>query len=847
MRANNVHVTSTFCWGLLLTAAVIAGPPGLSRASAQIATVEIQINRTGDPRAAYVGWGPTFCRARVVNPPHGTSDLEVTLQNASSNTTGRVLFAAMQTPWPANTTASAQTLPLMLPGDGSWKEFIIAGDWGHASVRDRDTAVTANTPQGEVGRQALMVRVRKDARKLTLEERDRFLEAVRKLHLRDGNYEVYVQIHNLAALPNRSEGHGGSAFLPWHRAFILHLERALQAIDPSVTVPYWKFDEAAPEIFNENFMGADSATGFAAFTSGHPFELWSIEGLSGIYRGLQTPDHTVVPDLQSVGAGEPIRSQNDTLLPTDYAGATAFSALEGNPHGYAHVWAGLNDGWIRQVPIAPRDPLFFLLHCNVDRLWALWQQQHDRFGTDGANAADYAPVGVYPGPGATSRISHYLGETMWPWNGKVGANQAFPNDPNASRPAAAPGGPFPVFTVFPLGPPAMPQPAHLIDYLGRKVPAAGIGVSFDDVPYSSSGGVLGGALGPPANGFQLFADKSRPLDERLRAARTLKVATPAQARDLLRIAADKNTPGRIRIQALTIGGQLPDEQVVKDVTALARDKDNPAELRRRAAFRLSFQLNFAPLGHAQPATYIDTLRALLDDPDQSVRDIAVSTLVAHNDTTVLRRLVEGLKDPAKEIQPAARALHSLATARHGDYYEVFKSYYEHARDPATRIEAARGVAKSTEGHEELRKTLLDTTADPPLRLAILRALSANATDDFLPVAFAVVEDSKNSPALRTLGLSALAQQVERASKRNTTLKPELAKVTTRIRELAARAPTADLRAQAWQYLRRNDPHFLDLAPGLLTQEKDDVLKMRLQGMLIDEQRDAINKLKAPKP
>ena len=49
--------------------------------------------------------------------------------------------------------------------------------------------------------------------------------------------------------------------------------------------------------------------------------------------------------------------------------------MEGTPHGAAHVSF---NGYVNFVPVAPQDPLFFLLHCNVDRLWALWQFLFDR-------------------------------------------------------------------------------------------------------------------------------------------------------------------------------------------------------------------------------------------------------------------------------------------------------------------------------------------------------------------------------------------------------------------------------------------------------------------------------------
>jgi tyrosinase len=39
-----------------------------------------------------------------------------------------------------------------------------------------------------------------------------------------------------------AQAHGDRGFLPWHRAYLLDLERELQGIDPQVTLPYWRFD-----------------------------------------------------------------------------------------------------------------------------------------------------------------------------------------------------------------------------------------------------------------------------------------------------------------------------------------------------------------------------------------------------------------------------------------------------------------------------------------------------------------------------------------------------------------------------------------------------------------------------
>ncbi|MFD2884266.1 tyrosinase family protein [Pseudomonas lini] len=53
-------------------------------------------------------------------------------------------------------------------------------------------------------------------------------------------------------------------------------------------------------------------------------------------------------------------------------------------HNNVHVWVGGDMG----LSSSPNDPVFFLHHCNVDRLWAAWQAKHP--------AAAYVPAGNAP-------------------------------------------------------------------------------------------------------------------------------------------------------------------------------------------------------------------------------------------------------------------------------------------------------------------------------------------------------------------------------------------------------------------------------------------------------------------
>ncbi len=754
------------------------------------AQVEIEINRTGTHNDDFVTWAPTFCRAKTT----GGAALAVTLSNAAA-VDGQVAFEAFANPWPANTTATLATLDLTLPADGSWVNFVIAGT--KASVNRDDAAVVAKAMGAEVGRQALMVRVRKDVRKLTVAERDRFLAALAQLHLVDDRYEIYTDIHQIG-LP---EAHGGPAFPPWHRAFLLHFERALQRIDPSVSLPYWKYDEATAttmppanlQLFSPDFLGGDSATGFATFSSGNPLQTWSISGITGLYRGSDNTNRTAMPFSPFGGPGggpAPIRTDTQVTAPNGYTG---FVGYEGNPHGSAHVWAGDSDGWIGDASISPRDPLFFLLHCNVDRQYARWQRRHNRFGV---TTNDYAPTGSFPSTGATRRIGHYLEETMWPWNGKVG-DPMTPAELLDDRPPSSLGGAFPVATPFNLGPPAQPRPRDLIDYCGRAEVNKGLGFCYDDVPYA-----------PPSPGET--------------------VAVPPA---LLLVAITNGGAQVVDDEAVTDGLPVP----LKDLLAAAANKDAPDADRRLTAKRLHFALNFSAAGHTNRAEIVAALEKLLDDRDLLVRKSVAGTLTAIGNKAAIARLADGLKDPKKELIPAGDALLLLAMLKHPEHYDVFEKHYKDGA-PNVRVAAARGLARFPQGMPALRKDLMREDTPPNLRLTLLQGLAANDRDEYPTYAIKVAEEKNASSPLRSYALLSMANQVEANTKQKIAVKYSVPDLNQRVRVLAEKADQSDLRGGAHTYLRRCDKNYLNYSSDLIEKEPEVQLKSKLKDGVIDLQK-----------
>ena len=407
-------------------------------------TVELQVNNSTVATARYVTWAPSLCRVRVTNPSGTTTPtVSVKLSSVSAANGGAVVFRS------GSTGAFASTLTLSVPINGTSVTFFAAGKLGQPSTNDGDVTIEARVGTTLVGSVKLMVRIRKNAARLTTGERDRFISALARLNNQgQGRFVDFRDMHNTATNV-LTQSHGIPGFLPWHRAYLLDLERELQAIDRSVTLPYWRFDQAAPSIFTREFLGVANSTGTLQFSSTNPLQFWRTDNMPGINRSPQFNTNNAPPGL--------LNEAQTIALSSAY---TSFRRLmEGNPHGFAHTSF---DGFIFNPATAPRDPLFFLLHCNVDRLWAKWQRQLGRF--DPAVASSY--------DNSSTRVGQRLADTMWPWNGITGG----------TRPATAPGGALAVSQIV-AAPGASPRVSDTLDYHGAIAAAARLGFDYDDVPF----------------------------------------------------------------------------------------------------------------------------------------------------------------------------------------------------------------------------------------------------------------------------------------------------------------------------------------------------------------------------
>jgi tyrosinase len=146
--------------------------------------------------------------------------------------------------------------------------------------------------------------------------------------------------------------HGTIYFFAWHRGYLYFFERILRAAaqDPTLTLPYWDWS-TSPALP-------------AAYRDSNP-ENPLFDDTRDINDGSLLPSSVVVDDLNSALAS----------IPFDPDGFSGFSpSLEGSPHGAVHTLVG---GRMSLVPTSANDPIFWLHHCNIDRIWDRWLNLDD--------------------------------------------------------------------------------------------------------------------------------------------------------------------------------------------------------------------------------------------------------------------------------------------------------------------------------------------------------------------------------------------------------------------------------------------------------------------------------------
>jgi hypothetical protein len=171
--------------------------------------------------------------------------------------------------------------------------------------------------------------------------------------------------------------HGNALFLPWHRLQLLRLEQIIAKLTghDAFAMPYWDWQEdrflpswiTDPDspLFERNRARGVAELDFAKAR-------WATSDYSA---KLASDDFTTFCGRMPEGAG----------------------MVDAYAHNHIHQLVG---GLMKNPSTATADPIFWLHHCNIDRVWATWQATRDR--------------SVYPAEWLETQLTGYVGSDGQP-------------------------------------------------------------------------------------------------------------------------------------------------------------------------------------------------------------------------------------------------------------------------------------------------------------------------------------------------------------------------------------------------------------------------------------------------
>ncbi|HEY2707903.1 MAG TPA: tyrosinase family protein [Caulobacteraceae bacterium] len=181
--------------------------------------------------------------------------------------------------------------------------------------------------------------------------------------------------------------HHGWFFLPWHRGYLGYFERIVRKAVVDLggpadwALPYWNYSDTQENADVALYVRPEFVTD--TLPDGSP---------NALFQGVSRNNYNLVdtPKGQAADFGiGPMDVRLKCLTAQHFydhasassfgGGVTAFShgedgldvsgGVEKTPHDNVHGDLG---GWMGTFETAGLDPLFWLHHCNIDRLWSVW-------------------------------------------------------------------------------------------------------------------------------------------------------------------------------------------------------------------------------------------------------------------------------------------------------------------------------------------------------------------------------------------------------------------------------------------------------------------------------------------
>ncbi len=247
-------------------------------------------------------------------------------------------------------------------------------------------------------------------------------------------YDMFVALHFLGAREKDNEAckkiyddkidfaHENFAFLTWHRYYLLIVETELRRVAKNMnisdfSIPYWDWTPNDSEVFHSERFGVPQFNSGPTNVNGSLFDnnTWPTvcdqhydayqmekgkgsnctkvrklcnvrkdrENMTRLQRGVIyfkddrrdpfLPDESTIRMALEADSVDKFRKRLEGFV--ELCGESSYTldtkTAHNNLHNAVHIFVG---GHMRVVPSASNDPIFFLHHANIDRIFETWLQ-----------------------------------------------------------------------------------------------------------------------------------------------------------------------------------------------------------------------------------------------------------------------------------------------------------------------------------------------------------------------------------------------------------------------------------------------------------------------------------------
>ena len=232
------------------------------------------------------------------------------------------------------------------------------------------------------------------------------VDAMKKLDTQDATnplgWRHQANMHGAMMADGNMKGwkwcmHGNWWFLPWHRGYVYFFEKIVRKLsgNDAFRLPYWAWEKDGQNMLPAAFRDAKYQD------KDNPlFDGTRIEANKGGPLRPDTQSGSFAVDWETARAIEHFTTdfaelsyggirQPKTAMPTKPISSRQHGGMESNAHDMIHDAVGNGEGNMGHPDTAARDPIFWLHHANVDRLWNRWLDIREHHLPDQADDKDW--------------------------------------------------------------------------------------------------------------------------------------------------------------------------------------------------------------------------------------------------------------------------------------------------------------------------------------------------------------------------------------------------------------------------------------------------------------------------